>query len=125
MTKHQGGSSSAERKSRRPPSAIVLCAALTAFIPLTTPTWAAGDVAAGHTKAKRCAACHGIDGKAKLPDAPNLAGQNPIYLVSALNDYKSGARKNDMMSLVAPKLSDADIADLAAYYASLGSTTAK
>lgn len=88
---------------------------------MSPPAWADGDVAAGHTKAKRCATCHGIDGKAKLPDAPNLAGQNPIYLVAALNAYKSGARKNDMMSLVAPKLSDQDIADLSAYYASLGS----
>ena len=102
-----------------------LAAGITLALVFAAPAWAAGDVAAGHSKAKRCAACHGIDGRAKLPDAPNLAGQNPIYLVAALNAYKSGARKNDMMSLVAPKLSDADIADLAAYYASLGSTAAK
>jgi cytochrome c553 len=95
-------------------------AVLLALAAPVAPAAADGNAAAGHGKAKKCAACHGIDGKAKLPDAPNLAGQNPIYLVAALNAYKSGARKNDMMSLVAPKLSDQDIADLAAYYASLG-----
>ena len=109
--------------------AAILPAGVAVLLALATPTflgggfvtnaWADGDVAAGHAKARKCAACHGIDGKAKLPDAPNLAGQNPIYLVAALNAYKSGARKNDMMSLIAPKLSDQDIADLSAYYASL------
>jgi cytochrome c553 len=79
----------------------------------------AGDPAAGRKKAVQCQACHGLDGKAKLPDAPNLAGQNEQYLVKALGDFKTGERKNDMMSLMAPKLSDEDIADLAAYYASL------
>ncbi len=107
-------------RALRLPLGVVL-----SVLALAAPAWAAGDVAAGHAKAKRCAVCHGLDGKAKLPDAPNLAGQNPIYLVAALDAYKSGARKNDMMSLVAPKLSDQDIADLAAYYASLGSSAAK
>ena len=79
-----------------------------------------GTVAAGRTKARQCAACHGLDGQAKLPEAANLAGQTASYLAIALNDYKSGARKNEMMTLVAPKLTDQDIADLAAYYASLG-----
>ncbi len=86
---------------------------------LAAPPALAGDAAAGKQKANQCQACHGLDGKAKLPDAPNLAGQNEIYLVKALGDFKSGARQNEMMSLVAPKLSDADIADLAAYYAGL------
>ena len=85
---------------------------------------AAGDAAAGRKKAVQCATCHGLDGKAKLPEAPNLAGQSESYLVIALNDYKSGERKNEMMSLVAPTLADQDIADLAAYYSSLGSATA-
>ncbi|HVJ50914.1 MAG TPA: cytochrome c [Aliidongia sp.] len=79
----------------------------------------AEDMSAGRKKAVQCQACHGLDGKAKVPDAPNLAGQNEQYLAKALGDYKSGARQNDMMSLIAPKLSDQDIADLAAYYAGL------
>jgi len=80
---------------------------------------AAGDVAAGRQKALMCQTCHGLDGKAMLPEAPNLAGQSEIYLVKALKDYRSGARKNDMMSLVAPTLKDRDIDDLAAYYSAI------
>ena len=52
-------------------------------------------------------------------EAPNLAGQSAVYLVKALKDYRSGARKNDMMSLVAPALKDTDIDDLAAYYSAI------
>ena len=66
-----------------------------------------------------CQTCHGLDGKAKIPEAPNLAGQSSAYLVKALNDYRSGARKNDMMSLVAPTLKDTDVEDLAAYYSAI------
>jgi len=80
---------------------------------------AAGDVSAGRHKALACQTCHGLDGKAKIPEAPNLAGQNATYLVKALKDYRSGARKNDMMSLVAPTLNDADIDDLAAYFSAI------
>ena len=80
---------------------------------------AAGNVTAGRQKALMCQACHGMDGKAKIPEAPNLAGQSDIYLVKALKDYRSGARKNDMMSLVAPALKDRDIDDLAAYYSAI------
>jgi cytochrome c553 len=81
--------------------------------------FAAGDVTAGRQKALMCQACHGLDGRAKLPEAPNLAGQGDIYLVKALKDYRSGARKDDMMSLVAPALKDQDIDDLAAYYSAI------
>jgi|ERR1700751_2785776 cytochrome c553 len=80
---------------------------------------AAGDVAAGRQKALMCQTCHGLDGKAKIPEAPSLAGQSAIYLAKALNDYRSGARKNDMMSLVAPTLKDKDVEDLAAYYSAI------
>jgi cytochrome c553 len=81
---------------------------------------AGGDVKAGRLRAAQCAACHGIDGLSKQPDAPNLAGQTEDYLVKALNDFKSGARQNELMSVMAKSLSDADIANLAAYYNSLG-----
>lgn len=80
---------------------------------------AAGNVAAGRQKALMCQTCHGLDGKAKIPEAPNLAGQSELYIVKALKDYRSGARKNDMMSLVAPTLKDKDIDDLAAYYSAI------
>ncbi|NYT60992.1 cytochrome c [Alcaligenaceae bacterium] len=93
---------------------LLLCA----WLPLSAAQ--AADVAAGKAKSMQCAVCHGPQGIAISPDAPNLAGQNPIYLVKALNDFKSGARKDETMSLMAASLSDADIENLAAFYASLG-----
>ena len=87
---------------------------------LASPAVAA-DAAAGRQKvAGICQACHGMDGLSKNPEAPNLAGQTEEYLVKALNDFRSGERKNEMMSMMAKTLSDADIANLAAYYHSLG-----
>jgi cytochrome c553 len=80
---------------------------------------AAGDIGAGRQKALMCQTCHGLDGKAKIPEAPSLAGQSAVYLTKALNDYRSGARKNDMMSLVAPALKDKDVEDLAAHYSAI------
>jgi cytochrome c553 len=79
----------------------------------------AGDPKAGRQKAIQCQTCHGMDGLAKIPEAPNLAGQSEFYLRKALTDYKTGARKNEMMSVVAPSLSDADIDDLASYFSSI------
>jgi cytochrome c553 len=80
---------------------------------------AAGDVKAGRAKALMCQACHGLDGLSKTPDAPNIAGQTEPYLVAQLQAYKSGARKNDAMSVVAPSLSDQNIEDLAAYFSAV------
>jgi cytochrome c553 len=79
----------------------------------------AGDVKAGRAKAMMCQACHGLDGLSKTPDAPNIAGQIEPYLVTQLQAYKSGLRKNDAMSVVAPSLSDKDIEDVAAYFAAI------
>ena len=80
---------------------------------------AAGDPAAGKRKALACQTCHGLDGLSKLPEAPNLAGQPEAYLVKSLDEYRKGVRKNDMMSIVVQPLSDQDVADLAAFYASI------
>jgi cytochrome c553 len=80
----------------------------------------AGDAAAGQAKAKTiCASCHGPDGISAIPNYPNLKGQKEAYLKKALNDYKSGARKDPTMSAMAAPLTDDDIANLAAYYSSL------
>lgn len=81
---------------------------------------AAGDPAAAEEKAKTCAACHGPDGNKPLDGQPypKLAGQYEDYLVKALKDYRSGARKNLVMQGQAAALNDADIANLAAYFAS-------
>lgn len=91
-----------------------------AFALASSASFADGNFQAGHAKATQCAACHGIDGISKLPEAPNLAGQTEVYLVKSLNDFRSGVRQNEMMTIVAKGLSDADIANLAAYYHSLG-----
>jgi cytochrome c553 len=79
----------------------------------------AGDIKAGRAKAMMCQACHGLDGLSKVPDAPNIAGQTEPYIVAQLQAYKSGARKNEAMSVVAPSLSDADVEDLAAYFSAI------
>jgi cytochrome c553 len=79
----------------------------------------AGDAAAGRRKAIACQTCHGLDGLSKLPEAPHLAGQPERYLVKSLEEYRSGARRNEMMSIVGKTLSDQDVADLAAYYAAI------
>src|SRR6202140_5635081 len=80
---------------------------------------AAGDIKSGRTKAPMCQACHGLDGLSKVPDAPNIAGQTEPYLVAQLQASKSGARKNEAMSVVAQPLSDQDIEDLAAYFSAI------
>ena len=79
----------------------------------------AGDARAGRQKLTTCQGCHGLDGLSKNPESPNLAGQVEGYLVRSLAAYKSGERKNESMNIVAKDLSDEDIADVAAYYASI------
>ena len=80
---------------------------------------AGGDAAAGKAKAKTCAGCHGASGISNNPAWPNLAGQKDAYLIKAMKAYRDGTRKDPMMSPMAKNLSDADIANLAAYYSSL------
>jgi cytochrome c553 len=77
----------------------------------------AGNAAAGKELAKNCAACHGDTGIASNPAWPTLAGQQAGYLVNALKAFRAGLRKDPMMSGVTRGLSDADVANLAAYYA--------
>ncbi len=79
----------------------------------------AGDARAGRQKITTCQACHGLDGLSKNPESPNLAGQVESYLARSLEAYRSGERKNDAMNIVAKDLTDEDIADVAAYYASI------
>ncbi|MYM64375.1 cytochrome c [Pseudomaricurvus sp. HS19] len=83
----------------------------------------AADLEAGKQKATTvCAACHGADGKAMIPMYPNLAGQNAQYLEMAIKAYKNGQRTGGqapIMTGMAAPLSDADIANVSAYYASL------
>jgi cytochrome c553 len=78
----------------------------------------AGDAAAGKEKSATCAACHGPDGNSPLPENPKIAGQYADYLELALREYRSGERQNPIMAGMVAALTDEDIADLAAYFAS-------
>ena len=80
--------------------------------------YGAGDPKAGKEKSASCAACHGADGNSTNPEWPKLAGQGARYLAKQLRDYRSGERVNATMNGMAAGLSDEDIEDLAAYYAS-------
>jgi cytochrome c553 len=81
--------------------------------------WAgpAAAQSAGEVKAKACAVCHGPQGIAVAPEAPNLAGQPEHYLSTQLRAYRSGARQHAVMNVIAKPLADQDIADLAAWFA--------
>ncbi|MBC7800747.1 MAG: c-type cytochrome [Gemmatimonadaceae bacterium] len=80
----------------------------------------AQDVMAGRAQATRqCAACHGVDGIATLPEAANLAGQDPTYVTRQLAAFRDGTRSNEQMTVVAKALTDTQIANLAAFYAAI------
>ena len=79
---------------------------------------AAGDAQAGKAKAGACAGCHGANGEGVKPN-PALAGKAEGEIVQALTEYKSGKRANPIMKTFASQLSDQDMANVAAYYASL------
>ena len=97
-------------------SRLTLIASLALTLPIALH--AGGDPAAGKEKAQVCAACHGQDGHSIDPNYPNLAGQYESYLVKALADYRAQRRANPIMAPLAANLSDQDIEDLAAWYAS-------
>lgn len=81
-----------------------------------------GDASRGKTLTETCATCHGADGKAIMPAYPNLAGQHPSYLLNSLLEFKKGPegqRNNAIMMGMVMALTEQDMADLAAYYASL------
>ena len=80
---------------------------------------AAADVGAGKQKSMQCAVCHGANGIAVNPDAPNLAGEAPGYIEKQLKAFRSGERKHEQMSIIASSLSDQDIGDLAAWFAAI------
>lgn len=79
---------------------------------------AKGTIEAGQAKAATCVACHGLDGNSVNPEWPSIAGQHEQYIVKQLKAFKAGARQNVLMSPMAATLSDQDMEDLGAYYAS-------
>lgn len=80
-------------------------------------TVSAQDIEAGKKVAGMCRTCHGIDGMAKIPIAPNIGGEPQEYLERQLMAFKTGAREHEMMSVVAAGLSAQQISDVAAWYA--------
>jgi cytochrome c553 len=96
-------------------SIIVLVSA--GLIASAGPVLASGSVAKGKELAGRCVACHGVGGNSANPEWPKLAGQNAGYIAKQLADFKSGARKNALMSGQAAGLSKSQMEDLGAYFA--------
>lgn len=86
--------------------------------PARAQTPAKGDAAAGKAAAASCAGCHGETGVSGNPANPSLAGQDAQYFVAALKAYKDGTRKEETMKLAVSSLTDAAMADMAAFYAS-------
>jgi len=88
---------------------------------VSAPVSAEGDATAGRQKTWTCEGCHGIpDYRTAYPEVftvPKLGGQSAGYIVKALQDYKAGTRKNTTMGAIAARLSEQDMADIAAYYA--------
>ncbi len=80
--------------------------------------FAAGDAEAGKGKTVACGACHGADGNSLVPSFPKLAGQHAGYLLKQMQDIKSGARPVPTMAGQLDAMSDQDLADIAAYFAS-------
>jgi cytochrome c553 len=76
-------------------------------------------VEAGRARAAACMVCHGPLGISTAPDAPHLAGMPPIYFAAQLRAYRSGARKHEVMAVMARPLTDDDIANLAAWYSAI------
>ena len=90
---------------------LLMCTALHSF---------ANDLTLGQRKAEAaCALCHGPIGIATLPNAPNLAGQQAIYLQEQLKNYRNGRRQNEVMGLIVKNLTDAEITQLATWYSSI------
>jgi cytochrome c553 len=93
-------------------------AVVTATIMISSPVFA-GDAEAGKAKAVTCAACHGANGISAIPLYPNLAGQKEAYIAQQLRNFKSGERNNAIMKGMVMALSEADMDNLAAYYANM------
>ena len=83
------------------------------------PAWAEGDAERGQSMSALCSACHGPDGISVNPLWPSLAGQQELYLAKAIRDYRDGVRVDVSMQPFVAGLTEQEVEDLAAYYASL------
>lgn len=96
----------------------LLRAAIILMVLISAQAYAKGDAAAGQAKSAICAACHGMDGNSTVPTWPKLAGQHEQYLVRQVQLIKSGARMVPEMAGIVPGLSDQDLEDISAFFAS-------
>jgi cytochrome c553 len=97
---------------------LLLAPVITASFAIVSAAQAAGNVEAGKAKSATCVGCHGATGQGVAPN-PAIAGKPEAQLVQALKDYKSGAKPNPVKRGLTAALSDQDMEDVAAYYASL------
>jgi len=94
---------------------------LSVFLLVVNVGYAKGDIAAGKAKSATCIACHNVDGNSLMPIWPKIAGQHEEYLFRQISEFKkgeSGDRYEPQMYAMTVSLSEQDIADLAAFYAS-------
>ncbi len=106
---------------------IIAASLLLAGISASQAQQVSGDIEAGKVRSYTCSGCHGIpDYNNVYPTyrVPKVAGQNYLYLVNALQAYKDGTRTHSTMNIQAKSMTDEDIANVAAYFASLGSDSA-
>jgi len=111
-----------QHSSHRSRAVIWLLTGIACFAALPALSFAEmqqGDVSAGQAKAALCAACHGLAGVSINPLWPSLAGQQAQYLSKQIRHFRDGEREEPTMQPFVQHLSDQDIEDLAAYYASL------
>ena len=101
-------------RSRRTP--LLASLASVALLAATSGPTSAADLSAGRAAAGQCNVCHGKDGVATNPEAPNLAGEASVYIEKQLKAFRSGEREHRQMSIIAQGLDDATIKDLAAWY---------
>ena len=101
-------------------SSRVVLISLTLF--LVAPTIWAADIEAGKQRAATCFACHGPEGISSNPKYPNLAGQNSEYLMKQINAFRTGDRTDPFMTPMAAQMNDADVENVAAFFADLGKT---
>lgn len=98
---------------------ILLTPALSIILAVMAWHAQAADPETGRSLAAQCRTCHGLDGIARIPIAPHLAGENRIYIETQLKAFRSGKREHEMMSVIARDLSDEEISHLAAWYESI------
>jgi cytochrome c553 len=98
---------------------LAVLAALAAAAICATSALAADPAAGKQVAQGTCVVCHGLDGIAKVPDAPHLAAENVEYLMRQLKAFKSGERKHEQMSIIAQSLDDAAMENVSAWYSSI------